>query len=371
MFAVEEPTPAEEQPAQETAEESVAEAPEQPQAEAETPAEEPAEEQEPVAEGDDPFADYRDDNGLILGKYKTGEAWVNAHKHQDQYATRLAQEKAESERRLLEIETAVANARPVLEGYARWRQQQEQQGQPQVDPDYFDPNDPAQLQALIDQRAALIAQQMTQQQMGTLQQQQEAQRFEAEHQAKQQVFYSWQQENPEIVPGSDHWTAMNNVIHELQYDLDEGRPVEDNFPINRNNLSIAKTLATEPQAFEMAQKLQFIPSDDSDVQLLRDAADNPTLASHLRANPTYLETIEGHSIARQLAGMPEVVNQAQQNAQQAQQQAAQQQRKAAYVESDTPGAPAQAAPGERPDDVWEAIGGDLWEKERSIFNNVR
>lgn len=360
-----EPVPAEEvkQPVEETAEEPAAEVPEQPQ-EIEVPAEE-TEPQEPVEEEPDPFSQYRDDKGLILGKYKTGEDWVNAHKHQDAYATRLAQERADLERRAQEYETAIANARPVLEQWAKERQAQQQ---PQFDPDMFDPNDPQQLQEFIDQRATAIAQEMAQQQVGTFQQQQVQMQAAQEHAAKQQEFYSWQQENPDVVPGSDQWTAMNNVIYELQYDPQAKSPVEDNFPVNRENLSIAKTLATEPQTFEMVQKLQFIPSDEADVQLLRDAATNPALASHLRANPTYLETIEGHTIARQLAGMPEVVNQAQQNATQASQQQAARQRQNAYVESDTPGAPAAAAPGDRADDVWEDIGGQLWEKERSIFN---
>ena len=370
-----EPTPApEEQPAPEASEEvteppaetpveepEVPEVPEQPQAEAE-----PEPEPEPEVPGETAAeAEAR----KWADKYDTPEKLEEAYRHQVASATRTAQERAQLERELNQVREALTRAKPELEAFQQWKAQQ--QGQPQPEPQDFDYTDPEQVQAFINAQVQQQLNQHLQQTTQTFEQQQRQLQEQQAFEAKRQEFFQWQAENPDVTPGSDKWTAMNNVIYELQYDPSQGEPVEDNFPLNRESFAIAKTLAEEPPVFEMSKRLQFVPSDDADISLLRDAVSNPALADHLEANPTYLETIKGHSIARQLAGMPQAVSQAQQNAATATQQAVDAQRKAAYVESDSPGTPASAAPGSRADDVadeFDIIGGKVWEQERSILN---
>lgn len=363
LFA-DEPTPApEEQPAPE-ATEQVAEAP------AETPAEETPE--QPQAEAEVPEApgetEAETEARKWADKYDSPEKLEEAYKHQVASATRLAQERAQLEREHRQIQEALQAARPELEAFQQWKAQQQGQ-RPQ--PEDFDYTDPEQVQAFINAQVQAQLQQHVAQTNQTFEQRQQQYQEQQAFEAKRHEFNQWQAENPDVVPGSDVWTAMNNVIYEFQYDPSYGAPVEDNFPLNKETFAVAKTLAQEPQVFEMSKRLQFVPSDDADISLLRDAVSNPALADHLEANPTYLETIKGHSIARQLAGMPQAVSQAQQNAATATQQAADAQRKAAYVESDAPGTPASAAPGARANDVddeFELIGGKVWEQERSILN---
>lgn len=362
MFA-DEPTPApEEQPAPEA---EVTETPEpetpaepqpqEPEAPAEgEPTEEPAQPQEPEAEA-----------RMWAGKYKSPEELENAYGHQVASATRLAQERAQIQRERDELRAGLEQARPLLEQIIA---QQRQPQQPQV-PEDFDYTDPQAVAEFVRQQNQQYQAELQAQMQQTLAQQQQQLRQQQEFETKRNEFLTWQQENPDVVPGTDMWTAMNNVIYEFQFDPAKGQPVEENFPLNRQSFQVAKTLAAEPQVFEMSRRLQFVPTDDADIALLRDAVSTPALADHLEANPNYLESLKGHSIARQLAGMPQAVTQAQQNAVDASKEAAEAQRRAAYVESDSPGTPAQAAPGDRPDDVWKEIGGEVWDQERSILNN--
>jgi hypothetical protein len=286
---------------------------------------------------------------LLAGKYKNVDDLVNAHQHLDAWTTRTRQENIDLQRQLEQYKAAVQRIVPYLE-------QQQQQV-----PEEIDYSDPQAVQALIRQQV----EEGIKQHIAPIQDNVTRAQEEAAHQAKQQEFQRWQQDNPEVQPGTPMWTAMNNVVYELQFDPEENKLVEDNFPLTPQNLSIAKELATDSTLHQMASKLKFVPSDSEDIQLLRDAAENPNLADLLEAVPDLLMSSKGHEVARRQAGLPAVVSQAQANAQAAQKASAEAQRKAAYVVSDTAGAPAQAAPGQRPDEAWEAIGGPLWEKEKS------
>ena len=296
-----------------------------------------------------------------------------AYRHQQASATRLAQERAEVQRKLQEYEAAI----PRVAAYVEQLQQQVQaqvRANPSVVPDDVDLTDPEQLQAFVNAQVEQRVQAGLQQAMGPLQQQQEQARQEAyaqaQHERAQQEFLSWQRDNPEVHPDSPMWTAMNNVLYELQYDPETGQAVPDNFPTTPENLTIAKELASDGSVLDMARRLQFVPSDEADIQLLKDASQNPALADHLEANPSYLESLKGHAIARQLAGMPQAVAQARSNGEQAQKQAAEAAKRAAYVESDSAGTPAQAAPGQRPEiaEELDLLGFDEWQKSNSILN---
>lgn len=226
MFA-DEPTPEETQPAAE--EQPEPEAPATP----ETPSE-PEVEPEAEAEPEAPEAGETPEQAEArkwADKYDSPEKLEEAYRHQVSSATRLAQERAEMQRRLQEYEEALPRVAAYVEQLQKAAQQQVRP--PQV-PDDIDLNDPEQLQAFINAQVQQGVQTGVQQALGPLQQQQqEAQRIaqeQAQHEQMRQQFATWQADNPEVQPGSDMWTAMNNVLYELQYDPDQGQPIPDNFP---------------------------------------------------------------------------------------------------------------------------------------------
>lgn len=366
LFDVETEQPAEPEPAQE-ATETPAEPPAEPEGETETPPEQPAEKPEAEQPTETP---QEAEAKKWAGKYKSPEDLEAAYANMNAEATRMSQELRnvrmsveERDRKIAEYAEFVEKAKPIID-------QMTAQQPPVMDPD--DPN--FNMQAVIDYQVSQRVEKELAERMGqvdkTFEQRQSQLTQEQETNRARTEFQAFLRDNQDVA-NPDGIAALDSVFKTLQsvHDPSTGQVVRkpEEFSYTTQNFHIAKQFVSEPRLFNTARNLGFIPSDDEDMQLIRDATDNQALYEVLRAIPDYLATPEGHIVARRQAGLPEVVSQAQAQASQAQQQAQTAERNAAFVETDTPGAPAPTAPGQRPNDVLSEIGVDLWEKERSIL----
>lgn len=308
--ATETPTEGQPEPTEEEAPPAEVETPETPEPEAPEPEEAP---EEPP---------------LIGGKFKSQEDVLAAYQNAERLATQRAQEAAEARRRADQITHALRQAEPLL------RQAAAMQQQPQ-DIEELDTTDPRVVQQLIDQRAAAIAQEQT----APLIEQQQRQRYE---QGMREI-EAYRAEHPEAVAFE---ADVKSIVDEYRYD--EGEEV---FPPTKDNLETALTLAQNPQAHSLLQSLNLHPEKEW-VQHAVEITSNPDLQSVVLAHPHVIESEAGMSWARQQAGLPTVVQQAQENAQVAKTEAQTAQRKAAHVETGE-GSEGDLAPGRKPQDPLE------------------
>ncbi len=307
----------------------------------EQPAPEPAPEEE--VQEPEPEAP-KEEQPLIGGKFKNVDQLLTAYENAERRFHEKSQETAEERNKRLALEKAVAEVAPML------RQMAQQQQEPTYDPD-----DPQQLQQYLDQRAAQIADQRVRQYLEPIEQQQEADRL-ARAQADVQTYRA---NNPGSEPyDSEVWEIIQH------YQGDEG---EKSFPTTPDNLSVALTLAQRPEVRLLVDQSDYIP-DHEIVSHAVEAADNPSLLEVIEANPNFLATPKGMAFARKLAGLPQVVQTAKQNASQAQAETRQAERNAAHVETDE-GTTLSPAPGKKPQDPLEEY---LLEheakKQKSIFS---
>lgn len=330
-----------EQPAAET-ETPQPEAPEAP--EQEQPAEPtPAQPEAPEPETEETPAEQP--QTVEWGRFK-GQTYEDilqqqedSRKNAERMATQRAQEAAEERRQREQLMSALRQAEPLIRQAAAMQQ-------PNLEE--LDTSDPQVVQQLIDQRAAQIAQQQVAQQLAPIQEQQERDRYEAGMREIQE----YRQAHP------DSGTYDSDVMQIVQDYRFDGQ--EEIFPPTRDNLETALTLAQNPGARSLLDTLNLHPEKEW-VQHAVEVASNPSLQTVVMAHPHVIETDAGMKWARQQAGLPEVVQQAQVNAVTNQALDKQQERKAAHVE--TGGGEGDLAPGRKPKDpldeaYQEAIAGD-------------
>lgn len=304
----------------------------QPQAETSETAPETQEPEAPEAE-----APAEEQPQLIGGKFKTTEDVLTAFQQAERLATQRAQEAAATRRQYEDLMTRLRQAEPML------RQAAAMQQQPNLDE--LDTSDPQVIQQLIDQRAAQIAQAQIAQQLAPVQEQ-----FEAQQEvARQETLKQFRTDFPE----SRDFDGQILSLFE-QWQRDEGNNPDPNaFPPTPDNLRIALKLAQNPKANALLDDLEFHPDRAPEwVDRAIEATSNPQLEQIVRAFPRALEDEHAMTWVRQQAGLPAVVQQAQQNAQQAQTQSQEAERKAAFVEKGE-GNEGDLAPGRKPQDPLE------------------
>lgn len=374
-----EQTPSSEEPKPEPAPEQAA--PEQPA--------EPAEEQ-PAAEGEtpeepeveipenDPFAAYRDEKGLILGKWKTGEDWAAGTRQADAWGTQQSQARAQAEREAAEARRILTELQPFMPliqqavaqgGPEALQQQQQQQPVPQV-PEDLDLSDPQVLTTFLTQRDAQIRQQL----QGELQQQM-AQQFQSQQQqfAEQQTTQSqiaevhrFYERFPDAAPGEPLNQSVAQVVAEYR-----AAGIDEFSTYNDENLEVAYTLVKNPRVKEMIDRFDIVPNRDA-VQRATEMVADPNLANYVAANPAALTETDddGWAYAKTLAALPGLLQGAQNGAQANVQQQQQQARTMAHLEAGGSGAPVQAAPGERPktgNDLFMETVVKPWKEQTTAF----
>lgn len=320
-----------------------AEAPAEQQPESEAPA--PAEGAQ-QSESDDqtqtapPAAEGEQGTPKLAGRYDKVEDLEKGY-------LGISREKARFESRAARAEAEAARYRQALEQAAPYLQQAAGQQQPGQQAPTFDPNDPASVQAYIDQRLAQgqqTIQQQAMQQAQTATIQQAAEEFMTAH--------------PDVEPDSELDLAIGEVLQEFRKDS-EGNERLELFPITRDNLELAYELAKDEALKQTFLDLDLTPRRDT-LEIAKKAAANPALKQVFIANPTAIDTDEGVAWAEQLAALPGMyANAAQRGAAPTREQML----KAAHVETGSTGAPVAAAPGStQKDEVDEMV--DAWNQGR-------
>lgn len=312
--------PTEEEPAEETPEEpqeETPEEPEEPEAKEETDEEEPEEEKEEEPE-------------LILGRFKSWDDVAAAYRNAESWATRVSQENSTYRKQVDELsakEKQMAEAMQQIAPLLPYAEQLMKERQEQVDWD-----DPAQRQAAIQAEIQRQAQPTP-----------EAPQEPTEDFS--QEIQGFAQEHPEAVSDPQIDAAMTRVIQGFWYE--DGQMNRDNFPVTKQNLELAYTIAREPRLEATSTELDFVPSDNEDIQFLRDATDNPGLLQQVKANPHLLTSSEGQQLARRQAQLLDGVETAKTDAPNKSKAKAEAERKKAFVEEPGGGAPVDGAPGKR------------------------
>lgn len=290
---IEEPTEAspeanvttEETPSNEVAEEETTEEP----SEEETP---------PTAESTETEEEPSEEEPLIFGRFKDLTQAETSYKHMQALQKRTAEESAalrERAERADQLERYFQQVRPVLEQLKQQRQQ------PQV-PEDFDPTDPQQLQAYIDQtvQARLKATE------GQFNQKLTQQQLEQQRRAEFDAAQAFWRDHPDAAPETDIDTEIGLIVRELRKGKD-GKQVPEAFPLTRENLEIAYSLAVQPQLREVVEALVLDPTDDIIMARATEAIENPQLVKVLKANPDWITTEEGMELAKQHANLPTIV----------------------------------------------------------------
>lgn len=324
------------------------EAPAEPTAEAQVEPEEPQPEPEAPETEEEETTEAPEEQPpeLILGRFKSVEDLQSAYRNLEGRFTELGQETAQERRAREELENALRQAAPALKAFFDQQRQV---------PEDFDPSDPAAIQRVIDQRVA--------QQMQTIEAQQAQAQQQATIEAQRHAIESWEAAQADLTP--EIAGEIKGIFDDYRYDPETN---QETLPVTKENLDLAKTLASNPQARHLLRVHNLFP-DPEYVKAAVEASGNESLYEVVMANPLAMETPQGMAWARKAAGMPEVVAQAQSKAQEAQARNQQAQRNAAYVE--TGGTQATPdAPGRKPADALEAFV-DEYEamRSKSVFGD--
>lgn len=307
-------TPEVEETPPETPAETPSEAPESPQ--------EPIEPQEapPAAEGEHTFAP---DGEKWLGRFDTYDAAREGYKQSQAWGTRLSQEASELRSQLTARHKELTEVQGYLQQIApQLRQLAEEQG--------IDPQQPQQdVQELVRSEAQkLFAQQ---------QQEQTAEQIRSSVAA-------FRSEHPEAA-GSAVEGDMLRIIKEYDTEAQD----DGGWAVTKESLGVAYKLASDPRLQATLETLRLFPDPDY-VEIAEELATNPGLKDVVMAHPHVVDSAQGMAWAREQVALPQHLQntQQQQNAerQQANLDAA---KKRAHVEKGSSGAPAQAAPGIRPE----------------------
>lgn len=326
LFAEPEPPP---QPEVETPAAEVVEAPAEPPVEAQPEAPEAEVETEaepapPVAEQEAPAeqpSDSAPDGGKWLDRFESYEAAKAAYKDAQGWATRESQRRVEAERKAQALEQGLEQIKPLLPQFQQWLA--EQQG---IDPQDVSPQD---VQALARQEAEKIVTERDKQRTA---------------QEVTSAIQSFRGAHPEIVG-----TPLEGDVVRL---FGEYREVDPEFIPNRDNMETIYKVAQDPRVKGVLDTLQLFP-DPEFVERAEELVSNPALAKAIYANPHLIESDAGMEWARGLVTTPP--EQVTAPAQQASAQQREEDKKRVFVEPATSGAPAQAAPGERPNDPWAEV----------------
>jgi hypothetical protein len=326
------------------------ETPEQAPAEQPTEAPQPAPEATPETPEATPEVEApSEEQPLIGGKFKTTDDLLLAYQNSERIATQRAQDAARTRQEVEQLrqrnqttEQVLRELQPVLEGI--------QSGA--IEAPGFDVENPQQVQALIDRQV----EQKLQERLAPIQQQQE-QAVVEQRMAEIQAFRS---KHPDAAP---HEESISFVVSEYRYDPDTKEEV---FPPTADNLELAYTLATRPDVKALVDEVLDVPDPDV-VKRAQEALDNPQLATFVQGMPELILRDQGMALARQLAGMPAVVTNAQDKATEAQKLAAQATRKAAHVEVDSEVSSTGSAPGAPQDFLAEAVAEIEAQQKKSVF----
>lgn len=306
-----------------------------------TPSAEPQEPTQAVPEAPIAGADHRLPPELIEqlgGRFadKSLADVIAAWNNQEAWATRVSQERSDYQRELESLKQRYDAERQQVAPFLQWANAMIESGE-------LDPQD--------------LARFVGPQQAPT----QEAGPDPYVAAQQQHAIQTFAQAHPEAVNDPSMDAAMTRIIKTFRYDPETGQEDESEFALTAENLEIAYTLAREPSVERLAHDLQFIPSDNDDLQLLRDAASDPGLYQQLKANPQYLETTEGHLLARRQSQILSGYSQAEQRAPAVASAQTEEMKRRAHVERGGSGVPTQAAPGKvAPEDMdaaqlWDAV----------------
>lgn len=299
-----------------------------------------------------------------LGTWQSREAAEAGVKNLQARMTQAAQEAASHRRARQEMEQMLQQAAPLIQ-----QAMEHQRGQPTQVPSQLPPWDPdnpevvqqhvnaqiAQALAQAEQQVDQKVEQRLQEHLTPLQQQQETERLNRGF----QEIKEFREAHPDA---SEVESQIADIISEFRYDPETE---EEIFAPTRDNLEIAYTLATQPQIKEVLDDLSWHP-DPEYVELAKELVANPSLKKIVYAVPDVADRTEGIEWARQQAGLPQVVSQAQQRATQQSAANTEAERRAAYVEKGEETSQG-LAPGRKPRDPLEEALFEQQNKADNIF----
>lgn len=334
----------------EASDETQAEAPEEPEVPEPEPVVESEAEPEPVAEStEEPEApETPEEPQPYVGTYATREAAEEGLRSLRAHATQASQARAEAERRYQGLVQEVTKYKPLLEKL----QQMEQQGEAAFEVD-FDPTDPAQFEQRLAREREQIRTEFAQQEQARLLREAQATQDREIAQFRSQYPDSMQQP-PEV---------LRDVVAKYHKD-DSGQVV---FPVTAENLGLAYKLTQRPDIDSLVEQSGFVP-DPEVIAHAEEALANPALLETVQANLDWLGSPKGMALARRLAGLPSIVQTANDNATTQQHTQDEEERKAAHVEKGEARSEVDEAPGKKPvDPLEEAMLEDMSRPERSVF----
>lgn len=279
---------------------------------------------------------------LYAGRYQSIEDLEAGYRHIQGLQKRTAEKERATSQKAQQYEAWLRQAIPIV----KQAQQQRQQLPPDDFGDGADFSDPAQLQQFVNQQ---VEQRLASERKNI---RQEVVRGQTQQQTNQAI-QSFAQAHNDIV-GTEREEEVANVIRELQA------------PVTVENLETALELVNNPRLRQMVDDLYADPTDPNMLQAAKEAVQNPALAEIYLAQPDLTTTPHGQSWARKQASLPQMVTQAQAQAQGSVPNQ-EQMRRAAHVETGGTGVPVQGAPGQRPvaDEMDEAI--KEWRDGSSLF----